>query len=234
VIFKSLTVIAAVSAVLAASPAAYASGNPTIKGPRVVSVGNNAIWTKKCNNGTELSGWLETFDFSSYEFLKKEPSFQRTRYFGIQPRGSEQPAVLGSCNDGSQTRYNIDIVPRPTLTVTPASVYQGKEFDAKIFCPVPGTVPELSSPLWPTPETPGRIAGEYYTAHIHVGAKQKPRKYKITLKCIARDAQLAKATAVVRVLFTRPPVTYPPQTTIVIETGFGGMAAEVARHHPTA
>lgn len=218
--------------VLAAGPVAYASGDPVVTGPRFVSVGNSAIWTKKCSNGTTIASWWETFDWSGYDFLKRQPSFQRERFFGIQARATERSSIVLICDDGIRTTYYLDVVPRPTLTLTPTSVHQGKEFNAKIYCPVPGSVPELSSPMWPTPETPGRISGEYYTAHIHVGAKQKPRKYKITLQCVARDAKLAKASAVVRVLFTRPPATYPPQTTIVIKTGFGGMAAEVASHHP--
>lgn len=229
---KSLIATAAVLVFLAAGPAAYASGNPTVQGPRVVSVGNNAIWTKKCSNDTTIRGWLETFDWSSYEFLKQGSTFQRERFFGIQPSTGERPAIVMSCSDGVETRYYIDIVPRPTLNLVSARVYQGGEFAANIFCPVPGTVPELSSPMWPTPETPGRITGEYYTAHIHVGARQKPRKYKITLRCIANDAQLAKATAVISVLFTRSPVTDRPQTTVIIKAGFGGMAVSVARHHP--
>jgi hypothetical protein len=72
VIIKSLTATAC-SLVVATGPVAYASGDPVVKGPRFVSEGNSAIWTKKCGNGTTIASWWETFDWSGYEFLKQQP-----------------------------------------------------------------------------------------------------------------------------------------------------------------
>src|ERR1700677_3699398 len=159
-------IVAVLALSLTAETGAHASGNgnASITGPKYVSAGSTATWSKRCKNGTHTAAWWEGFAWSGYEFLKQRPSFQRERFFDVQLKPGEVPGITLICDDSSRITYDVAIVSTPTLTVDPASVYQGAQFQAKIFCPAPVTVPVLRSSLWGHPDRAGEAGSLYYTA----------------------------------------------------------------------
>jgi hypothetical protein len=126
-----------------------------------------------------------------------------------------------------------------TLNSSATSVHQGGSFYLQTKCSDPQSYALLTSKLFVTPIMVLTAGGKPGVVQINVSATKKPQKYSIKLTCQRSPGGHIRgaATVVVQVLHRKKPIPHPSPSpfgpaTIVVNTGFGGLAARVTAHHP--
>lgn len=133
-----------------------------------------------------------------------------------------------------------------TLKASSAKVYQGGTVYLSAKCQSPAYYPLLTSKLFSGGTRLGKPGHTNYF-QINVSKTKSPGTYKVELRCetfsaavlththgtVTVDVTVVKATSKTSSseIASSGGKSFGPATA-VIETGFGGMAAQVASHHP--
>lgn len=135
-----------------------------------------------------------------------------------------------------------------TLKASSTTVYQGGKVYLSARCWNDAYSPVLASQLFAGGVRIG-TAGHTTFVQVNVSKTKKPRRYAIWLGCVSISKKLVvriHAWTVFDVTVLKATHKTSPakiansggkplgMTTVIIETGFGGMAGRVARHHPRA
>ena len=133
-----------------------------------------------------------------------------------------------------------------TLKVSSTTVYQGGKVYLSAKCQNPSYYPVLNSALFAGGTRIGS-PGHGDIVQVNVSTTKTPRTYPIKLSCESLVKEILRhthGTATVDVTVLKPTSSTTPATiassggkplgttTAIVETGLGGMAGQVAAHHP--
>lgn len=131
-----------------------------------------------------------------------------------------------------------------TLKASSATVYQGGKLYLSARCPNAADHPLLASRLFVGGRAHFGVAGRTTFVQVNVSKTKKPGKYPILLGCVSMghfdaiattDVTVLKATrSTSRSAISRSGGKPFGVASVIIDTGFGGMARFVAHHHPAA